>query len=133
MAEEYIAEAIKNWKEKMPGDHHYFGKGYYWLGKVMNENSKPAAAELYLKKSLQIRKRILPEDNSALILTECELGKSLILQKRFNEAEIILVRNFEKAEINKSFTDEEKKYIREIIVSLYRNWGKKDGLKTYSD
>ena len=124
-AEQLINEAINTWKGKLNDDHYNFGNGYAWLGKVQNAEGKFKIAYSNLIKSLQIRKKIYDDKNPLIISTKTEIGISLLGQKKFADAERILLDNYNKIKDEKDFDAKKKKNLLNALAGLYTKWGRK--------
>ncbi len=105
--------------------------GYYWLGCVYLESNKLARAEEGLNNSLRIREEIFPENNFKVWSTKGELGVCLLKQKKYKEAEKLLIGslNFYLNDKNK---DKNKiaRYTKYSAV-LYKETGNTDKAKYY--
>ncbi len=130
-AELLINEAINTWTGKLNSDHYYFGNGYAWLGKVQNAEGKYSIAYSNLVKSLQIRKKIYDDKNWLVISTQTDMGISLIGQRKYSEAEKILLDNYNKIKDIKEFDAKTKEKIINTLVNLYAKWGKKTKSEKY--
>jgi eukaryotic-like serine/threonine-protein kinase len=127
-AEIDLTDCLNKWKKKLPEDHVYIANAYAYLGKVQNEMDRLLEAEANLKKAVRIRKGTYPEGNEMIVKTENDLANSYILQKRYVEAERLLLKNM-------SLVDEDeanKKIIINLMVKLYKAWGNPDKENHYS-
>jgi len=90
---------------------------------------KPAAAEPILRQVLAIREKKLPDD-WATFETQSSLGASLLGQKRYAEAEPLLIEGFEAMKVRETKIPPASKArltkAGERIVQLYEAWGKKE-------
>lgn len=89
-----LDSAYTVWKKKLPSDHPYFGRAYYWYGKIYNAKGMPKKAEVYLLKSLKTYLAKEPDKSSAIAATECELARSYFLQKEYGKALTLLADNY---------------------------------------
>jgi hypothetical protein len=90
---------------------------------------KPAEAELKLRECLTIRRKIQPGDWTTFD-TESALGEALLDQKKFAEAEKLLLSGFEGMQQRKdSIPDQDQPRLTkalERLVKLYEAWGRSD-------
>ncbi len=131
-AEQLVNEALKTWGRKLNKDHYYFGKGYAWLGKIQNAEGKYTSAYSNLTKSLQIRKKIYNDKNYLVVSTKTEMGVSLIGQRKFADAERILLANYHNIKDEKDFDEKTKNKLTNTLADLYLKWGKTNEAKKYN-
>ena len=131
-AEQLVNEALKTWGRKLNKDHYYFGKGYAWLGKIQNAEGKYTSAYSNLTKSLQIRKKIYNDKNYLVVSTKTEMGVSLIGQRKFADAERILLANYNNIKDEKDFDEKTKNKLINALADLYIKWGKTSEAKKYN-
>ena len=90
---------------------------------------KPAEAELKLRECLTIRQKIQPDDWTTFD-TESMLGEALLDQKKFADAEPLLLSGYEgmKQREDTIPSQEKPRLTRalERLVKLYEAWGKND-------
>ncbi len=88
---------------------------------------KPAEAELKLRQCLRIRQKIQP-DNWTTAETESLLGEALLQQRKFAEAEPLLLSGYEEMLRHKDEIppQDRPRLIKalERVVKLYEAWGK---------
>ncbi len=132
-AEQLVNQVLKTWREKLNSDHYYFGKGYAWLGKIQNAEGKYKEAYSNLVKSLQIRKKTYDDKNSLVVSTKTEMGISLIGEKKFGDAERILLESYNKIKDEKDFDEKTKKSLINSLIDLYTKWGKKKERAKFED
>ncbi len=124
-AEQLVNEALNTWRRKLNKDHYYLGKGYALLGKIQNAEGEYAIAYSNLIKALQIRNKIYDDKNSLVVSTETQMGISLIGEKKFADAEKVLLNCYGKIKDEKDFDLKTRKKLTSTLTQLYRKWGKK--------
>ena len=67
------------------------------LGALLNGAGRPEAAEPPLREALELGRNGLPGDHRLVFRTAVELGRCLVLLRRFEEAEPLLVEGFDKS------------------------------------
>ncbi len=104
---------------------------YYWLGRVYLESNKLTKSEKEFRNSLRIREEIFPEEDHRIWSVKGELGVCLVEQKKYFEAEKLLIGslNFYLNDKNKDM----KKITRYTKYSavLYKELGNPDKVKYY--
>jgi|GEM_PF-1545586 tetratricopeptide (TPR) repeat protein len=98
-------------------------------GLMLLEEKKPAEAELKLRESLLIRQKMQPDDWSTFE-TKSILGEALLDQKKYEEAEPLLLSGYQGMKKRESQMPSSAKVqltrALERLVHLYETWGKKD-------
>jgi tetratricopeptide (TPR) repeat protein len=98
-------------------------------GSVLLTQKKPAEAELKLRECLTIRQK-LQHDDWTTFDTKSMLGEALLDQKKYAEAEQLLLPGYEGMKYRESKIPAPGKVrltkALEFLVRLYEDWGKKD-------
>lgn len=98
-------------------------------GSVLLSQNKPAEAELKLRECLATRRRVQPDDWTTFD-TQSMLGEALLEQKKYAEAEPLLLKGYEGLKKRDTQIPPESRPRRtkalERLVRLYEVWGKKD-------
>jgi tetratricopeptide (TPR) repeat protein len=96
-------------------------------GEMLLSQKKPAESELVLRECLRIRRKVRPEDWTTFA-TMSVLGEALADQKKFDEAEPLLLSGYEgMKERAKTIPPPDKPRITTALnrlVALYEAWGK---------
>ncbi len=99
------------------------------LGRHMLVRHKWTDAELILRECLAIREKELP-DNQAKDVTMSRLGEALLGQCRYQEAEPLVVRGYERTKARDAtilgWNDSNLNKAAERVIRLYEAWGKPD-------
>ncbi len=97
---------------------------------------KPAEAELKLRQSLEVRRKVRP-DGWATFDAESELGEALLDQKKYAEAEPLLTSGYEGLKRHEADIppDDRPRVARALqrLVKLYRAWGRPDEAKRWQE
>ncbi len=128
-----LYEAIAMWHKNLPSDHPYFGNAYYWIGKIFNSENKPDKSLYYLKESLKIRLKKESENKLLIAKTNFEIGNSLMLESKFEDAEKKLIPNYKIIKDELGIKDLDTKYAVKILTEFYTLWHKPDEAKKYED
>ena len=99
-------------------------------GSILLFQKKPDEAELKLRECLTIRQKIQPDDWTTFE-TKSLLGEALLDQKKFADAEPLLLSGYEGMKQRESTIPSQDKTTRltralERLVRLYEAWGQKD-------
>ncbi len=101
------------------------------LGLIMNKTGRSREGESYLRQSLAIRIRLLAPGNQLIGAAQGALGECLTTQKRYAEAEPLLLESYR---IFKSTAGEQDRYTREShqrLKILYEAWHKPEKSALY--
>lgn len=115
-----------------PNDKVYFANPLMELGMIMNKTDRPKKGEVYLREALEIRRHLLQAGNQLIGTTEGALGECLTMQKRYAEAEPLLLDSYK---ILKSTAVDHDPRIGEAIqrlTTLYKRWGKLEKSAEYT-
>lgn len=79
------------------------------LGLTLTRLGKAAEGEHYLREALELREKSLPKENYLIPFTESALGECLMVQKRYGEAEPLLVSGYN--ELKAKFGEQDSRVI----------------------
>ena len=94
---------------------------------------EPEKAEEYLSKALKIKYKKISDHKYYIAETKCELGKSFLLQGKYNKARLLLLKNFDflKKELGKK--NIQTIYAAGIIAKLYLKLKEPEEANRYND
>jgi len=124
-------ESLKLKKAKLGGEYPSTARSMAYLGSALLKNQSFAEAETYLRECLTIREKILPDDWRTF-RDKSMLGGALAGQKKFQEAEPLLIAGYQGMKHRKAKIPAAGK-IRlveavERLVQLYEATGKKQAV-----
>ncbi len=96
------------------------------LGISLNDQGRHRDAEPVLRECLELRRRTLAGDHWLIPNTESNLGAALAGQRRFEEAEPLLVDAYETLRDHARASPARRRQALERVVALYEAWGKPD-------
>jgi serine/threonine protein kinase len=107
-----------------PKDSIYFANPLLELGLILNKTGRSREAEANLREALAIRTRLLPKGNQLIGISEGALGECLASQKRYGEAEPLLLQSY--ATIKNVQGDHGSSTLEAArrLLTLYQSWGK---------
>ena len=94
------------------------------LGVTLTREGKATEGERYLREALEIRKKNLPPGDFWIPFTESTLGECLLAQKRYAEAETLLISGYTGMKSVAGDKDARVGEGRQFLVKLYEAWGK---------
>jgi eukaryotic-like serine/threonine-protein kinase len=95
-AKQAAQESIEMFKKALatPQDSILFTNPVLEMGMILNKEGRFQEAEVYLRQALAIRNRLSPKGSAAIAKAEGALGECLMTQKRYSEAEPLLVESY---------------------------------------
>jgi len=133
-AESACREALEVYKRALPRpqDTVNFATPLTELGMILNKMGRPREAEACVREALAIRTRLLTPGHRLIASSKGALGESLRLQKRYVEAEPLLVESYS---ILRSSPAAERnprmKEVRQSLKALYDAWHKPEKAASY--
>jgi len=110
--------------EKSPSGHYYAGV-YLALGRIVNKVGRFQEAESLLREALRVRKEQSPIQGTAVAMTQGGLGECLAVQKRYDEAEPLLLVSYATLEVVNVPDSPMLKDARAQLFALYVAWGRR--------
>jgi serine/threonine-protein kinase len=130
-AREEIDRAIAIQRAVLPDGNVDFGLSFTVLGKVLTRTDDPKGGESYLRRALEARTRNLKPGHRWTAETQSALGENLTVQKRFDEAEPLLIEGHKTLGASLGPRDPRTEEARRRLVALYEAWGKPEAAKGY--
>jgi tetratricopeptide (TPR) repeat protein len=101
------------------------------LGRVLCESGTAAEGERLLRSALDRREHTLPASHWGVGFTQVLLGRCLTVQKRFQEAEPLLLKGYEALRVKRGEGKKETAEAADGLAGLYESWGKPDQAAQY--
>ncbi len=118
---EYLA-AADGWKTV--GNPVERSRSLISVGEILVRQGKAAEAETVLRETLELRRANLPEGHWRIAAAQSSLAEALTAQKRFEEAEALLLTALPALAESKDASAEAKANVKKRAVALYEAWGK---------
>jgi non-specific serine/threonine protein kinase/serine/threonine-protein kinase len=129
---DYVA-ANAYFEQTVTMDRSHFGTDNIQVARGLNNwaeslrlGGEPGRAEALLRESLAIHRKTLPAGNWQIAMTETLLALSLVDQRRFGEAEPLLLAAYPAVERELGAGDRRLDTVAERTVRLYESWGKSE-------
>ena len=122
-------EAIALGRDALEDARRMFRSGVMvavWLAPVMNDAGRFAEAEPLCREALAELERLQVRNEYYLSRINLALGAALAGQKRFEEAERILLKNQETLAALDYDVQEQRRLTVDALIALYTQWGKPD-------
>jgi tetratricopeptide (TPR) repeat protein len=125
-AEAAARESVEIFKRayKRPNETLYFAAPLTELGLALNQQGRSRKAEAYLRQSLEVRTRLLPRGNQLIGTSEGTLGECLTAQRRYSEAEPLLLDSYKVMKSTAGEHDPRTLEAAQRLTTLYQSWGK---------
>jgi tetratricopeptide (TPR) repeat protein len=120
--------------DKLSPDHEYSMESLSSLGWILCDLGKPAEAEPLLREALERQRRIHGENDSRTLRTVCYLGSCLADQRRFEEAEDLLLSTYRIVDESGSVKHFGGMLMEANVVflaALYDAWGRPEKAAEY--
>jgi tetratricopeptide (TPR) repeat protein len=129
-------KALKGFKLKLGPEHPHTLASMNYLAESYLDAKRWPEAETVLRESLMVRDKSRPDDWLAFS-TRSQFGGSLLGQKKYAEAEPLILQGYEGMKAREAkIPAPSKKYLAEAaerVVKLYEAWGKPDKAAQWRD
>lgn len=115
-----------------PAANLYFANPVMELGMILNKVGRSHEAEEYLRQALAIRTHLLPRGNQLIGISEGALGECLTTEKKYAEAEPLLLDSYKLVKSNAGEHDPRTLEAARRLVVLYKSLGKPQKAAEYS-
>ncbi len=123
-AKKKIDLALDNYRKNSSPRNIGFATALTIKGLVMNKLGKPAEAEGLLREAVKLREENLPDQHFMTALTRGALGECLTTQKRYDEAETLLVASHTSLVQSQGVRNPRTLLAQRRLVELYQRWNK---------
>jgi serine/threonine-protein kinase len=129
---EEVNRALAIQREVLQEGHIDFARSWTILGKILTRTGQAVRGEDYLRRALTLRAKSLKPSHWRLCETQVALGENLTAQKRYAEAEPLLVESHDNLNASLSGRDPRTQAARRRLVALYEAWQKPDMAAQYA-
>jgi eukaryotic-like serine/threonine-protein kinase len=130
-AAEDAVKALELSRKALPEKHPNIAYPLTTLGLILTRRGQPASGEKHLREALEIRRRVMSEDSWLIAETAGALGECLRGQKRFEEAERLLLRSYESLKLSQVTEYPRIHSAKRRLTELYTAWNKREMLGKY--
>jgi serine/threonine protein kinase len=123
-AQSRVDETLKIYLESFGAHYDNYPTALITKGLILNKTGKSKEGEIILREAVKLRTESLPKEHFWVAVANAALGECLTTQKRFAEAEPLLVLSY--AALNSSLgqRDPRTKEALQRLLKLYVEWGK---------
>ena len=136
-----LQEALAIARPALGSDHQLVAIYAINLASIQLARNQPVAAETLLREALPIRarapelvpsrRRTISEDDWSVATTKALLGTSLVAQRRYADAEVVLLDARRELDTQPQPSARDVKATISGLVQLYDAWGKRDAAAAY--
>jgi serine/threonine-protein kinase len=133
-AEAAVRSALEIQQRVLPEGHVDFARSWTIMGEILTRKGETSRAEIFLRRALEIQTRTPPKNHWETYykaLTESALGECLTVQRRYAEAELLLVESHDTLSSRFDARDPQIIAASRRLVSLYEAWRKPDRAAQY--
>jgi tetratricopeptide (TPR) repeat protein len=123
-AKKKIDLALDNYRKNSSPKNISFATALTIKGLVLNKLGKPAEAEKLLREAVRLRSESLPPDHFMTAFTRGALGECLTTQKRYDEAETLLVASYTSLVKSQAGHNPRTLLAQRRLIELYQRWNK---------
>ena len=116
--------------DRSMGEHPRTAIARSGLGRLLNETGRPVEAEPLLREAVRVLAISYPNDDLRLADARRELGESLVDQRRFAEAEELLLACFETLQ-DRPAQGERLRHTANALIELYDAWNRPGHAEPY--
>ncbi len=130
-AETLSREALERGRRLLPAEHPQTIYNLIDLGSILIKRDNAVAAETTLREASALAQKVLPPDHFRRIHAQHMLGRCLAAQKRYGEAEPLLLSSWQTFQRMRGVQDHWTGIAREELVKLYEGWNKPNQAAAY--
>jgi serine/threonine-protein kinase len=119
-----INQVLENYRLNSNPKYISFATALTVQGLILNKLGRRDEAEKVLREAVKLREENLPEKHFMTALSKGALGEFLTTEKRFTDAEPLLLGSFESLKNSQSADSPRLGTAAERLVTLYTNWGR---------
>ncbi len=123
-AREAIDHVLGIQQRMLTEGHVDFARSWIVLGKILTQTGEATAGESYLRKALELRNRAFAPAHWRIAEVQMALGDCMAEQKRYPEAEQLLVASDSILDKKFGLGDPRTTENRRLLATLYGAWGK---------
>jgi serine/threonine-protein kinase len=126
-----VTETLKIYREGFGTHYDHYPTALITQGLSQAKTGQLKEAEKNLREAVKIRTESLPKEHYWVALANSSLGECLTIQKRYQEAEPLLLDSYERLKKSQGSSNPRTGLALQRLVELYDNWGKADAAAEY--
>jgi len=126
-------ETLKIYRESFGPYYDNYPTALIINGLILAKTGQPKEGEKILREAVKIRTDLLPKGHYWVALANSALGEYLTTQRRYTEAEPLLLESYEALKTSQGVTNPRTQLALQRLITLYENWGKLDTASAYRE
>jgi len=126
-----ITETLKIYRESFGTYYDNYPTALIINGLILAKTGQPQEGETILREAGKIRTESLPKEHYWVAQANSALGECLTIEKRYNEAEPLLLESYETLKSSQGASNPRTQIALRRVVALYENWGKLETATKY--
>jgi len=128
-----VTEALQIYRETFGTHYDTYPTALITQGLILTKIGQTAAGEKILREAVQLRVASLPKGHYWIALADNALGECLTIEKRYGEAEPLLLESYQSLKSSQGATNPRTRLAGQRLVTLYEAWGRPDVASRYRD
>jgi len=126
-----VTETLKIYRESFGPYYDNYPTALIINGLILAKTGQPQEGEKILREAVKIRTDLLPKGHYWVALANSALGECLTIEKRYNEAEPLLLASYESLKSSQGASNPRTQIALQRLITLYENWGRSDAANAY--
>jgi len=128
-----VTETLKIYRESFGPYYDNYPTALIINGLILAKTGQPQKGEKILREAVKIRTDLLPKGHYWVALANSALGECLTIEKRYNEAEPLLLESYEMVKSSQRANNPRTQLALQRLITLYENCGKLDRARAYRE
>lgn len=128
-----VTETLKIYRESFGTYYDNYPTALTIQGLILAKTGQPKEGEKILREAVKIRTDLLPKGHYWVALANSALGECLTIEKRYDEAEPLLLESYEALKTSQGVNNPRTQLAGRRLVTLYKNWGRPDAANAYGE
>jgi len=126
-----VTETLKIYRESFGPYYDNYPTALIINGLILAKTGQPQEGEKILREAVKIRTDLLPKGHYWVALANSALGECLTIEKRYDEAEPLLLESYESLKSSQGASNPRTQIALQRLITLYENWGRSDAADAY--
>ena len=128
-----VTQTLKIYRESFGPYYDNYPTALIINALILAKTGQPQAGDKILREAVKIRTNLLPKGHYWVALANSALGECLTIEKRYNEAEPLLLASYESLKSSQGASNPRTQIALQRLITLYEKWGRLDAASAYRD
>jgi serine/threonine-protein kinase len=128
-----VTETLKIYRESFGPYYDNYPTALIINGLILAKTGQSQEGEKILREAVKLRTGSLPKGHYWVALANSALGECLTIEKRYDEAEPLLLASYESLKSSQGASNPRTQIALQRIIALYEKWGRLDAASAYRD